>query len=105
MLNTKDIIVDAKWKLLELTENETKGCSTLNISSGDVYQIFSYLHFYDAQNTAYLFVPNFEIKELKTLHYQQQSKETTIDKKIKIIPIDLAKIIANNHIFYSFLSF
>jgi 5-methylcytosine-specific restriction enzyme subunit McrC len=105
MLNTKDIIVDAKWKLLELNENETKGCSTINISAGDVYQIFSYLHFYDAQSTAYLFVPNFEIKELKTLHYQQQSKETPSDKKIKIIPIDLVKIIANNHIFYSSLSF
>ena len=56
----KDIVTDAKWKLLEAKEDESKNCDTVNISSGDVYQIFSYLHFYDCQNTAYLFVPKSE---------------------------------------------
>jgi len=101
MINAKDIIADAKWKVLEASENGRKGCSTINISSGDVYQIFSYLHFYDCQNTAYLFVPNSEMQETKTLHYQYQLKDMSIDKKIKIIPIDLGKIIANNHLFYN----
>lgn len=96
MLDNKDIIVDAKWKILTVNENNSKDCTTINISSNDIYQIFSYLHFYDSQETAYLFVPNLEINKIEILCYQNQLDK--IDKKIKIIPIDLEDIIQNKHI-------
>lgn len=95
MKNGKNIVTDAKWKLLIPKENETKGCDTINISSGDVYQIFSYLHFYDCQNTAYLFVPQTSsFTEPKELTYHTVMK--TEDKKIKIIPINLKSLVKSH---------
>jgi 5-methylcytosine-specific restriction enzyme subunit McrC len=99
MLDAKDIIVDAKWKLLQESENTRKECSSVNISSQDVYQIFSYLHFYDAQDEAYLFVP--QTKELEkplTFNYERGyiGEERDV-KHIKIVPINLEKLIENKH--------
>ncbi len=88
----KDIVTDAKWKLLETKENESKDCESVNISSSDVYQIFSYLHFYDAQDSAYIFVP--KIDGAKTIELKYNKTE---NKKIRIVPIDLEKVIKNNH--------
>ncbi len=100
MKDGKDIVTDAKWKLLESKENENKGCETVNISSGDVYQIFSYLHFYNARNTAYLFVPKIgELKQMEFDYNVNQSYIQTETKRIKIIPIDLKEVISNNHKF------
>ena len=100
MKDGKDIITDAKWKLLESKEIENKGCETVNISSGDVYQIFSYLHFYNARNTAYLFVPKIgELKQMEFDYNVNQSYIQTETKRIKIIPIDLKEVISNNHKF------
>lgn len=92
--NTK-IIIDAKWKLLELKENGSKDCESVNLSSSDVYQVFSYLHFYtDACETAYLFVP--KIDKLGSLEFKYNTDD---NKKIKIVPIDLSELIKNNHRF------
>lgn len=91
--DVQDIVTDAKWKLLEVKEDQNKGCDTVNISSSDVYQIFSYLHFYDAQDTAYLFVP--KIGQLKSICFDYNLKEQ--NKKIKVIPIDIKQTIKDNH--------
>jgi len=85
MKKGKDIICDAKWKLLENSE------SKINISSNDVYQVFAYHHFYEARDTAYVFVP--DVDEVKNIVL----KYTDSDKKIRIFPIDLEKIILNEH--------
>jgi len=90
----QDIITDAKWKLLETKEIDNKDCSTINISSGDIYQVFSYLHYYKANNTAYIFVPNNQVIKPTTLTYNRSE-----NKKLKIIPIDLEELIENNHKF------
>ena len=93
----KDIVTDAKWKLLEAKEDESKGCNSVNISSGDVYQIFSYLNFYDCKNTAYLFVPN--VEDMKFIDNEfiylmnKNPLRPSEKKKIKIIPIDLVQLI------------
>jgi len=96
MKNGKDIVTDAKWKLFEQKENKNKDCDTVNLASGDVYQIFSYLHFYNAEDTAYLFVPyQEELKEIE-FKYNMNSHITNgkfRDLKIKIIPINLKKLI------------
>ncbi len=93
MKNNTKIITDAKWKLLETKENENKACESINISSSDVYQIFSYLHFYkDACDTAYLFVP--KVDKLENLKFKYNTDD---NKKIKIVPIDLVRLIENNH--------
>ena len=99
MLNAKDIVVDAKWKLLQENENSAKECSSVNISSQDVYQIFSYLHFYDAQDEAYLFVPQTkELEKFLTFNYKRGYKQEEREvKNIKIIPINLEELIVNNH--------
>ena len=94
MKEGKDIVTDAKWKLLKLKENDSKNCETINISSDDVYQIFSYLHFYDCRDTAYLFVPQTEIKKEIELKYQINNQDR--DLKIKIIPINLKKLIESH---------
>jgi len=93
MKSGNNIITDAKWKLFDVKENEDGSCSKVNISSGDVYQIFSYLHYYDdIDETAYLFVPNTDTTRTITLKYNTQGS-----KMIKIIPIDLDLVIDNNH--------
>ena len=92
MKSGKDIVTDAKWKQIIATEDEAKGCDTVNISSGDVYQIFSYLHYYkNSSNTAYLFVPKVNNTKKMTLKYFDNQK------KIQIVPINLEKLIENKH--------
>lgn len=92
LLEMKDkskIVTDAKWKLLEIDTNDSKDCEKINISSNDVYQVFSYLHYYDnAKDIAYIFVPNTDTNKEITLNYNK-----TENKKIKIIPIDLHQLI------------
>ena len=104
-----DIVTDAKWKLVEAKENEVKDCSTVNVSSSDVYQIFSYLHFYDCANTAYLFVPkvkNLDLDKNEFIYLSNKSPTRPSEKKkLKIIPIDLEKLINEDnhqlkHVFY-----
>lgn len=94
MNDETEIVTDAKWKLFEIKTNETKNCkedAKANISPGDVYQIFCYLHYYDkAQETAYLFVPNTDTNQILELNYNK-----TESKKIKIIPIDLNELVNN----------
>ena len=82
------IITDAKWKLLEVNNNK------IDISSSDAYQIFSYLHFYNAQNKAYIFVPRTSNNRDLELNYNIKLSK----KSIKIITIDILEIIKNNHI-------
>ncbi|CAA6824760.1 MAG: Unknown protein, partial [uncultured Sulfurovum sp.] len=91
----KDIVTDAKWKILEEKEDKKKDCNKVSISSNDVYQIFSYLNFYECQNTAFLFVPKAEIEDEIELCYQFDNNQTT-DKKIKVIPIDLEELTKNH---------
>jgi len=93
MKDGKDVVTDAKWKVLEEREDKKKNCNKVSISSIDVYQIFAYLNFYDCDNTALLFVPKVEIEEKIELKYNNKS-----NKKIKIIPIDLLELI-NTHKF------
>ena len=94
----KDIVTDAKWKLLETTEYENKDCEKVNISSGDVYQIFSYLHFYDCEDTAYLFVPLIDKESFSRFTYLENinSLIRTEKKRLKIIPINLKNIIKHH---------
>lgn len=102
MRKGKDIVTDAKWKLLEANENESKGCHTVNVSSGDIYQIFSYLHFYDCRNTAYLFVPKFDEKKLKDsefIYLQGHAPQRPSEKKrLKILPIDLERLVRTHRL-------
>jgi 5-methylcytosine-specific restriction enzyme subunit McrC len=101
MTTGRDIVTDAKWKLLDVIENNTNECEKIDISSGDVYQVFAYLHFYNAQDTAYIFVPKISKKEMPLFQYNMRNN--IIGGKyrkfqIRIIPIDLDKLIKNNHI-------
>ena len=83
MKNGEKIICDAKWKVLE--NSEENKCK-INISSSDVYQVFAYHHFYNARDTAYIFVPNVDgVKEV-VLKYNSSNK------KIRIFPIDLEEL-------------
>jgi 5-methylcytosine-specific restriction enzyme subunit McrC len=90
MKNSKDIIVDAKWKIIDEV-----------VSSSDVYQIFAYLNYYDCQDMAYLLLPMND-KFTKSIEYKYQNinsdTNSTINKNLKIIPIDLYNISKNNHI-------
>jgi 5-methylcytosine-specific restriction enzyme subunit McrC len=91
MEDSSIIISDAKWKLFEMETNESQKCKDnerVNIASNDAYQIFSYLHYYDARNTAYLFVPNTDMTKEITLDYVKQE-----NKSIKIVPMDLEHLI------------
>jgi 5-methylcytosine-specific restriction enzyme subunit McrC len=90
MQDSSLIISDAKWKLFEMDTRSSKTCKDdekVNISSSDAYQVFSYLHYYNAQKTAYLFVPNTNSTKEITLNYVRQA-----DKGIKIIPMDLEQL-------------
>jgi 5-methylcytosine-specific restriction endonuclease McrBC regulatory subunit McrC len=95
----KSIITDAKWKLFDITENKNR--EKINISSGDVYQIFSYLHYYKSKNIAYIFAPktedfNDDTNLTEPLEYLEHDSKS--DKKIRIIPINLEELINNSHI-------
>lgn len=87
MKSGKDIICDAKWKLLENNESNCK----INISSNDVYQVFAYHHFYEARDVAYVFVPNIDGVERRILKYNESRK------KIRIFPIELGQVIQDGH--------
>ena len=100
MKGQKDIVTDAKWKLYETKEDDSKDCVSVNIASNDAYQIFSYLHFYDCQNRAYLFVPETEeFKEkIEFIYLAEQNPKLPFEKKrIKVIPINLEKVINSYH--------
>jgi 5-methylcytosine-specific restriction enzyme subunit McrC len=100
MKGSKDIVTDAKWKILDIKEDETKDCERVSISSNDVYQIFSYLHFYDCEYTAYLFVPQtIDFQKEVTFDYTLQVDQILkrSNKRIKVIPIDLNILKFNNH--------
>ena len=91
MKNSKDIIVDAKWKIVDEI-----------LSSNDIYQIFAYLNFYDCNNTAYLFVPQIDnSKDTLSFDYQQLFGKNS--KKLKVIFIDLKGIIKNHKLKENFL--
>lgn len=94
-----NIVTDAKWKLYDM-DTDKEDCVKANISSSDVYQVFSYLHYYDARNTAYLFVPDTNSTEIVEFVYNFHKNKKTCDipqKKIKIIPIPLAEVINDGH--------
>ena len=85
------IVTDAKWKLYD---DEQK------LNSNDIYQIFAYLNFYDCGDTTYLFVPKITenmLKDDKIYHYKTIAND--LKYKIKIVSIDLERIIKDNHIF------
>jgi len=91
MNNGTTIVTDAKWKLFDISE--TNNSEKINISSNDVYQVFSYLHYYDAQDTAYIFAPKTDDfsddnKLDEPLEYLKYKNDKT-KKKIQFIPIDL----------------
>jgi len=96
MKKGKDIVTDAKWKILEEKEEKKKNCNKMSISSNDVYQIFAYLNFYDCKKTALLFVPQAEIKDEIILYYQFNKDRATDRQKIRIIPIDLEELTKNH---------
>ncbi len=101
MNNQTLIVTDAKWKLFDITENKTD--EKINISSGDAYQIFSYLNYYNACKTAYIFAPKTdEFNEEKNLNEPLKYlvyKNIETDKCIKIIPVNLYDLVGkNNHI-------
>jgi 5-methylcytosine-specific restriction enzyme subunit McrC len=91
MKNKKDIIVDAKWKIIDEI-----------LSSNDIYQIFAYLNFYDCSHIAYLFVPQI-YNSKDTLSFDYQQLIDTSDKKLKVIFIDLKGIIKNHKLKENFL--
>lgn len=96
-LDSSLIICDAKWKLFEIATNKSKKCKNyekVNIASNDAYQIFSYLHYYYAESTAFLFVPDTETTKVIELSFIKEE-----NKKIKIIPINLESLINQNHKF------
>lgn len=98
MENKKLIVCDAKWKLFDVNENETKDCSTMSLSSSDVYQIFSYLNYYESTcNTAYIFAPKtdeFEVEQtFSYLRKDIESNYNIVDKKLVVVPIDLSKLL------------
>lgn len=104
MNDNKLIVTDAKWKLFDIIENESKECTTISLSSGDVYQIFSYLNYYDnVCDTAYIFAPKtddfLKEQEFEYLKY----KNITNGKKLKIIPIDLETTIKNDYLNFDFV--
>jgi 5-methylcytosine-specific restriction enzyme subunit McrC len=91
MKNSKDIIVDAKWKIIDEV-----------LSSNDIYQIFSYLNFYDCSNTAYLFVPQIDnSKDELSFDYQQLIGIS--NKKLKVMFINLNETIKNHKLKVNFL--
>jgi len=91
MKNKKDIIVDAKWKIVDEI-----------LSSNDIYQIFAYLNFYDCNNTAYLLVPKSDnSKNEISFDYQQLLGESS--KKLKVIFINMKETIKNHKFKEKFL--
>jgi 5-methylcytosine-specific restriction enzyme subunit McrC len=91
MKNKKDIIVDAKWKIVDEI-----------LSSNDIYQIFAYLNFYDCSNIAYLLVPQIDNSK-DELSFDYQQLIDTSDKKLKVMFINLKETIKNHKLKENFL--
>lgn len=98
------IVCDAKWKLFDIKENEAKDCVSMNISSSDVYQILSYLNYYDnVCDTACIFAPKTEdFASEQTFKYLKYKNQVS-DKKLIVVPIDLTNLINNSHKLYNFI--
>lgn len=94
MTEGKDIVTDAKWKILEEKEDKKRDCDKISIASNDVYQIFAYLNFYDCEDTALLFVPKAEIEEEVELCYHDKNKIT--DKRIRVVPVNLGELVKSH---------
>jgi 5-methylcytosine-specific restriction enzyme subunit McrC len=97
---TKQFIVcDAKWKLFDIRENESKGCKIMSLNSSDTYQIFSYLNYYEnALDTAYIFAPKTAKNQEEMIFNYLDNKHTSMGKKLKVIPIDLESIVQTHTI-------
>jgi 5-methylcytosine-specific restriction enzyme subunit McrC len=54
LINDKNIVGDAKWKLIEKDDGDIK------ISPNDVYQVHSYLHYFGS-NIGYIFTPRLSL--------------------------------------------
>lgn len=78
------IVTDAKWKLYddELTSK---------LSSGDVYQLFSYLTYYNASDTAYVFIPKMNNSDNDTC-FTYKNSHCDLKQQIKLVPIDLLSV-------------
>jgi len=97
---TKQFIVcDAKWKLFDIRENESKGCKIMSVNSSDAYQIFSYLNYYEnALDTAYIFAPKTAENQEEMIFNYLDDKHISMGKKLKVIPIDLESIVQTHTI-------
>jgi 5-methylcytosine-specific restriction enzyme subunit McrC len=82
----KIIIGDAKWKLIEKENNDMK------ISPNDVYQVYSYLHYFDS-DIGYIFTPKLlqdTDDKLRIDEYSfQLNKDKQSNKKLYIYYVDL----------------
>ena len=101
MNKNKFIVCDAKWKLFDVKENESKECATMSLSSSDVYQIFSYLNYYvNVCNTAYIFAPKTDDFSKQQSFSYLKHKNTQNGKNIVVVPIDLMELTKNNKLDY-----
>jgi len=91
MSESKKIVADAKWKLFDVVNHEDRDCDKISVSSSDMYQIFSYLNYYDnVCDTAYIFAPKFgDFTTRVQMTYKKRNGKDT-DKKVVIFPINLA---------------
>lgn len=103
MNNEQIIVCDAKWKLFDVNENESKDCFSMSLSSTDVYQILSYLNYYDyVCDTAYIFAPKTDdFNNEQTFNYLKYKNQVN-GKKLVVVPVDLDVLIKNHTINYSF---
>lgn len=96
MSDNQMIVCDAKWKLFDINENELNECITMSLSSGDVYQIFSYLNYYNnVCDTAYIFAPmtdDFKVEQT----FEYLNKNGLNGKKLKVVPINLEVLVKSN---------
>ena len=84
-INKKIVIGDAKWKLIEQDNQDMK------ISPNDVYQIYSYLHYFNS-DTGIIFTPKLYEDEKKVACYTFEAyKNIDTEKKLYICYVDLSK--------------
>ena len=99
MNNKKIVVSDAKWKLFDVTENESKDCISMSLSSSDIYQIFSYLNYYNNVNdTAYIFAPQTEDFYKKQTFEYLKYKDQKNGKNLVVFPVNLDELIKNNKV-------
>ncbi len=71
----------------------------MTLNSSDVYQIFSYLNYYEnALNTAYIFAPRTAKNQKEMIFNYLDNKHISMGKKLKVIPIDLESIVKTHTI-------